>query len=403
MLKEKNNIRSSIFVGNYLEENIQIERGLRAPNPATSNRMWRLSRAIQTMGYLSYIISPACSARIKFNPKIIHPTKIIRKNGIIIIYAPALAIPFLNIIFELFSMSWIFLRLSFLRKVKVTMLYCYYPSTIFVGVIAKIKKIKIIEDLEDIVTPRLSDWFYKPIMFSLQQAAGGLLMNLAIRLSDLIIVPSSRFLFKNIENSNHIVVDGCIDVSADTQMYFENKKINILFAGMLDEEQGVNLYLQTLKLINENKELARRFKFNVCGLSQQEEALKVSLSSFNHLDITYNGFVSSNEYNVILNGANVCLVLQDPTGRYAQKKTPSKGYEYMASGKLIIVTKIGDYSNLPKNTCLFLNNYTPESLVEILINLDKSTIVNFAENAKHYAIENWGFKNVGKKIIKRIL
>jgi glycosyltransferase involved in cell wall biosynthesis len=257
--------------------------------------------------------------------------------------------------------------------------------------------------LEDIVTPRLSDWFYKPIMFSLQQAAGGLLMNLAIRLSDLIIVPSSRFLFKNIENSNHIVVDGCIDVSADTQMYFENKKINILFAGMLDEEQGVNLYLQTLKLINENKELARRFKFNVCGLSQQEEALKVSLSSFNHLDITYNGFVSSNEYNVILNGANVCLVLQDPTGRYAQKKTPSKGYEYMASGKLIIVTKIGDYSNLPKNTCLFLNNYTPESLVEILINLDKSTIVNFAENAKHYAIENWGFKNVGKKIIKRIL
>jgi len=401
--KIKNNTNSSIFIGNYLDETIRIERGLLAPNPAGSNRMWRLSRAIQTTGFSSYIISPACSARIKFNPKIIHPTKIIRKNGIIVIYAPALAIPYFSIFFEFFSMSWLFLRLTFLRKVNITILYCYYPSTIFVGVIAKIIKIKIIEDLEDIVTPKLSDWFNKPITFSLQQVIGGILMKISLGLSDLIIIPSSKFLFKTIENKNHLVIEGCIDVSGDTQMSFDNEKINILLAGMLDEEQGIYLYLQTLDLINKNEELAKKFKFSVCGLSLQEEALKVSLSSFINLDLTYYGFVSSAEYNGILKKANVCLVLQNPTGRNAQQKTPSKGYEYMASGKLIIVTSIGDYVNLAKNTCFLLNDYTPESVVAILNKLDNKTIIKIGENAKHYARENWGFKNVGKKIIKQLL
>lgn len=402
MRNRKNNTDSSIFIGNYLDGNIQIERGLLAPNPAGSNRMWRLSRAVQTMGFLSYIISPACSARIKFNPKIVHPTRITRKNGIIVIYAPALAIPYFSILFEFFSMSWVFIRLTFLRKVRITMLYCYYPSTIFVGLIAKIQKIKIIEDLEDIVTPKLSDWYNKPIMFSLQQAIGGFLMRMSLWLADLIIIPSSKFLFKTIENKNYLVIDGCIDVAGDAKISFEDEKINVLLAGMLDEEQGINLYLQTLEIINKNEELAKKFKFNICGLSLNEKTLKVCLSTFINIDLTYYGFVSSAEFNAILEKAHVCLVLQNPTGRNAQQKTPSKGYEYMASGKAIIVTSIGDYVNLPGNTCFLLNEYSPENIIAILNDLNDETIIEVGRTAKQFARENWGLENVGKKIINRL-
>jgi glycosyltransferase involved in cell wall biosynthesis len=399
---KKNNNNISVFIGNYLDGNIQIERGLLAPNPAGSNRMWRLSRAIQTMGFSSYIISPACSARIKFNTKIIHPTRITRKSGVVIIYAPALAIPYFSILFEFFSMTWVFLRLSFLRKVRITMLYCYYPSTIIVGIIAKIQKIKIIEDLEDIVTPKLSDWFHKPLMFSLQQTIGGFLMKISLWLSDLVIIPSSKFKFKTIENKNYLVIDGCIDVVGDIQTSFEDEKITVLLAGMLDEEQGIGLYLRTLEIINKNEELAKRFKFNISGLSLNEEELKTHLSTFINLDLTYYGFVSSAEFDNILKKANVCLVLQNPSGRNAQQKTPSKGYEYMASGKAVIVTPIGDYVMLPEDTCFLLNDYTPENIIAILNELNNNTIIEVGSAAKQFAKENWGFENVGRRIIKSL-
>lgn len=403
MRNRKNNINCSVFIGNYLDQTIQIERGLLAPNPAGSNRMLRLSKALQTKGFLSYIISPACSARIKFNSKIVHPTQIIRKNGIIIIYAPALAIPYFSILFEFFSMSWVFLSLAFRRNIRIAILYCYYPSTVFIGLIAKIQKIKIIEDLEDIVTPKLSDWFNKPIMFSLQQTIGGFLMRISLWLSDLIIVPTSKFLFKTLENKNHLVIDGCIDVSGDILLTFEDEKITVLIAGMLDEEQGIGLYLQTLDIINKNEELAKRFRFSICGLSLEEESLKFRLSAFNNLDLTYYGFVSSAEFNIILKKAHVCLVLQNPTGRNAQQKTPSKGYEYMASGKTIIVTPIGDYVNLPNNTRFLLNEYSPTNLIDILSELNNEVIIEVGENAKQFARENWGFENVGEKIINSLI
>ncbi|UKJ08253.1 glycosyltransferase [Solitalea lacus] len=402
MRKGKNNTNSSVFIGNYLDESIQNERGLLAPNPAGSNRMWRMSKAVQSQGFLSYIISPACSARIKFNSKIVHPARIARKNGIIVIYAPALAIPYFSILFEFFSMAWIFLGLTFLRNIRVAMLYCYYPSTIIVGLIAKIQRIKIIEDLEDIVTPKLSDWFSKPIMFSLQQAIGGFLMRISIWLSDLIIIPSSKFLFKTIENKNYLVIDGCIDVSGDTKLNFEDEKITVLLAGMLDEEQGIDLYLQTLDIVKNNEKFAKRFKFNICGLSLNEESLKASLARFVNLDLTYYGFVSSSEFNAILKKTHVCLVLQNPTGRNAQQKTPSKGYEYMASGKAVIVTPIGDYINLPNNTCFVLSEYSPQNIISILSKINHESIIEIGGNAKQFANENWGFENIGKKIINRL-
>lgn len=403
MKKRKNKTNTLVFIGNYLDEKIIKERGLLAPNPAGSNRMWRLSKAIQAQGFLSYIISPACSARIKFSSKIIHPARVVKKNGILVVYAPALAIPYLSIFFEFFSMSWIFLRLYFLRNIKLTMLYCYYPSTILVALISKILRIKIIEDLEDIVTPRVSDWFNKPIMFSLQQSFGGLLMKMSIYLSDLIIIPSSKFLFKTIENKNYLVIDGCIDVSGDTSLIFEDEKITVLLAGMLDEEQGVNLYLNALSILNNNEKLAERFRFDICGLSLEEESLKASLAKFDNLDLTYHGFVSSLEFNLILKKTHVCLVLQNPTGRNSQQKTPSKGYEYMASGKSIIVSSIGDYVNLPNNTRFLLTEYTPENIISILSNLSHEDIIEIGNNAKQFANENWGFENIGKKIINRLL
>ncbi|MFL9831935.1 glycosyltransferase [Flavobacterium sp. ST-87] len=403
MKKRKNKTNTSVFIGNYLDEKIIKERGLLAPNPAGSNRMWRLSKAVQTQGFLPYIISPACSARIKFNSKIIHPTHIVRKNGIIIVYAPALAIPYLSILFEFFSMSWIFLRLNFLRNIKLTILYCYYPSTIFVAFIAKILRIKIIEDLEDIVTPKASDWFSTSIMFAIQQSVGSFLMRTSIALSDLIIIPSSKFLFKKIESKSFLIVNGCIDVSGDTNLVFEDERINVLLAGMLDEEQGIGLYLQTLDIINREEKLSKKIRFDICGLSLNEEELKVSLEKFSNLDINYYGFVSSQEFNAILKKTHICLVLQNPTGRNSQQKTPSKGYEYMAFGKPIIVTAIGDYVNLPENVCFLIKDYLPSNIINILNEIKKESIVEIGENAKTFARANWGFENVGEKIINGLI
>lgn len=49
-----------------------------------------------------------------------------------------------------------------------------------------------------------------------------------------------------------------------------------------------------------------------------------------------------------------------------------------------------------------LNEYSPINLVDILSELNNEVIIEVGENAKQFARENWGFENVGEKIINSL-
>jgi glycosyltransferase involved in cell wall biosynthesis len=398
----RNSKNSLVFVGNYLDEAILRERLLPAPNPAGSNRMLRLSKAMNANGITPYIVSQASSARIKFNSKIFHPVKITKRDDVVILYASALAIPFLSILYELVSVTFLYLRLTMLRKIKITFLYCYYPSTVLVGLMAKIRGSKIVEDLEDIVTPRWSDWLKTSFLLAIQQSLGLFLMKIALHLSDLIIIPTNRFISEDLQMKNVLVIDGCVGVEPKSTNILDKSKVVVLLAGMLDEEQGIYMFLNMLSLMQNSSISFSKFKFEVCGIAPKDIDLEVRLSEFNLLDIEYYGFVSTAKFNDILFKSDICLALQNPNGRNAMQKTPSKGYEYMAAGKAIIVTRIGNYGTIPPGNLFILEEYSGKALYELLMSLDPEIIKKTGSSAMEYASQNWDFKKVGNRIINSL-
>jgi glycosyltransferase involved in cell wall biosynthesis len=84
------------------------------------------------------------------------------------------------------------------------------------------------------------------------------------------------------------------------------------------------------------------------------------------------------------------------------QKTPSKGYEYMAAGKAIIVTRIGNYGTIPPGNLFILEEYSGKALYELLMSLDPEIIKKTGSSAMEYASQNWDFKKVGNRIINSL-
>lgn len=389
-----------IFIGNYLDEQIVKNRSLNNHNPAASNRIIRLSESLIANNFYGYIIAPGSSARLKFNKKLLYPLEIKRKNRLIVIYTPALSIPYLSILFEIISIFYIFLNISIKKRISLLLVYCYYPSNLLPLIISKFQNIKSILDLEDVVEPKFSDWYKKHITFTLQQLLGKYFMLFSIRFCNKVIIPTIKF-SKFVRNKNKIIlINGCIEVSANNLV--DTNRLNILFGGYLNKENGLYIFLDTLKLLNLDINKYKNFHFYICGKCEDETLLKNTIESFENLDIKYFSFINEIEYVKLLDEMDLCLVLQNPNGRNANNKTPSKGYEYMAHGKTIIVTPIGDFVNLPINHCIFLNNYDPPSLYEIFSKINEYDLKLLSKNSYNYAKSNWSYLATGKKILNNI-
>jgi hypothetical protein len=331
------NSNKFIFIGNYLDSQIVKIRSLKYNNPAASNRIIRLSESLLANNFDGYIIAPGSSARINFNKKLLYPIQIKRKNGLIVIYSPALSIPYLSSVFEIISISYLYLFLIIKKTTSLLIVYCYYPSNIIPIFISKLFRIKTILDLEDIVVPQISDLYKHHITFSLQQFFGKILMLFSINFCDKIIIPTLKFSKFICEKNKIILIDGCIEASISNTKSIDTNSLNILYGGYLNEENGLNLFLETLHLLNLQEGIYKKFHFYICGKCDNEFFLQESIKKFDNLDIKFYSFLDQNEYSKLLKKMDICLVLQNPEGRNSNNKTPSKGYEYMAHSKTCLL------------------------------------------------------------------
>jgi hypothetical protein len=108
------------------------------------------------------------------------------------------------------------------------------------------------------------------------------------------------------------------------------------------------------------------------------------------------------KYKELLTESSVCIALQNPYDIYGQFKIPSKAFEYMSYGKMLIVSDVGDFSSLPPETVLLLKCYSAQSLSDIFEKLTVQMIDTYGNNAFNYAKENWSFCKVGSRILNSV-
>jgi glycosyltransferase involved in cell wall biosynthesis len=321
-------------------------------------------------------------------------------NEIEIIFSKTVAFPLIGLLISHITYPLEVFR--HIRKYNVNNIVIYNFGSLNFIILCIVRlfvpRIKIWNNIEDISVFSFKDFKIKSEDNWLQQLFFSYSMKATAHLSDGYIVPTSRFFDYLPSKENKLVINGCIKVNDFTENK-ANDQVNILFAGKIAFEHGIKEFVDCLKIYNsENKQL--NVNFNITGIGPKANWLKDELYEIKNINVNYHGFVTDKEYNDILNRSSICIALQKPDGRHANYKTPSKVYEYLGNSKLVIATNVGDFSEIGNNLIRICDPLNPENL-KILIDdiLDnKQNIGKNAQEVYHFALENYDYNNVAKKL-----
>ncbi|MGC4118198.1 MAG: glycosyltransferase [Myxococcales bacterium] len=278
------------------------------------------------------------------------------------------------------------------------MVYCFYPWSVAAGAVGRfVLRCPVVLDLEDVSVPRLEDWKQGTRARPVQQLSGWMGMKALLALSDAVVVPTKRFLRFVPTGKRVEVVSGCMD-ARPLAHEGECGVLHVLFAGKVEREHGSAVLAEALKALDASP-AGPRFRFDVCGGGKGLEELRAAAGALAHVSVAVHGFVDDIEYRRLLARADIALAIQDPSGRYSDLKTPSKAYEFMASGKAVVVSDVGDLAELPNETRHLLTPYSGEALAGLLASMTADSVVETGAAALRHAKNHWGIGENGRKIL----
>ena len=226
-------------------------------------------------------------------------------------------------------------------------------------VVRKLKRLNIICDIEELYTVHAQ---YAPKVIEKEKKY--------LRSFDKYIVATSELIHAvGIKGKPYVVCNGVyapIWVKEQT----DNPYIQVLYAGTFDKTKG-GVY----SAISAFKYLDVKFRLEVCGWgSQEEESLVQSIireinAEKGEEQIKYRGFVpnTSQEYRDLLLSSHIGLSTQNPTGDYNTTSFPSKIFEYMRYGLIVVSTPLKVVEALPIAQCITtIQSYSPEGIAEAI-------------------------------------
>jgi len=399
-------MQNVLFICQLLTPSIVRERGLPSPNVAGTNRAVRIAQALQSAGAHVQIVSPATAMRQRWRGRFIHPRQVRHSYCLPVLFAWAVGIPILSSIFEPLALLLAACAACKKRRPSLVMIYNYYPSVLVSGLFIKwLYGAKLIFDLEDVCVPRLADWFGRGDARPVQQLVGWFFLKLGLAASDLVLVPSSRFLSVAKTNSNHLVISGCI-ATEESAILLERRSdqpVKVLISGKLDEEQGVGLVLDAIDKLICRTHVKGALEFHLCGFSDDEAAFRQRIASLQKkgANIIFHGGLITSEYIQLLADADVCVAMQNPHGRHGNVKTPSKVYEYLSRKKVVIASDVGDFSQLPTDV-ISLCDYDAIVLADRLESIAKDwpQWSHMGERAFQYAQREFSPSAIGNRILQ---
>ena len=387
-----------LYYGAAITSRAKRERSLPLINPATTNRMLRIAAAFNAAGMHCAILSPAIMPRISGGGGWMCSIAQ-RVSGVPILSIRQLRRKYIGYLLTPFTAIAAAVVLARRRKIKTIVQYCYFPDAFLFSLWCKIAYgSKVVLDLEDICRPRLADWKPGSETRPVLQLWGWCLMKLSVWLADMVIMPTAKF-SPVVPEKKRLVISGCQNVSPDDAIKPSDGEIRLLFSGGITEENGIVLLFDALKRLDGQE---RNFNVSVCGMGCRKEWAEDRAKELVNIDATVLGFLDSDAFVSLYKETDACFAIQNPYGRHGQFKTPSKGYEALCSGKLLIVSDIGDFGELPDKVCYHLRPYSAETLAEILESLTQDVVNAKRRAALEYARQNFDVRVIGEMLKKRL-
>ena len=366
-----------LYLGPFNPEDVVRDRLLPARNPAAYNRMIRLAEALASGGTSVEIVSTGVALQMGLGRRIIYRLQTRTVSSCQLTLLPGIGLPLVGFLCEPFIIAaWLINRLLFRRPSALVVYNATIASAVGV-VIATVFRVPVVYEVEDIPTldavwragrgnrPRL--W---------QIASFVLASRIQMWCRPRILVPARRFLDAILPRwalgQPVAVIPGCMNVTtarpALETLIGGTRPLRVLFAGKLEEEHGYDLLVSAIRIIASDVKHSLRIEFDICGrfgTSAAERLYKLPDS----VSVRLHGFTSDDRYRELLELADLGLALQRTSGVFSGTRTPSKAYEFLASGKLLIGTGVGDLPELFPHGAVELVPETAERLAALLIDV----------------------------------
>ncbi len=400
-----------LYIGPCNPESTVETRGLPSRNAAAFNRMLRLARGMgASYRWNIQVVSAGVNLNIKRGKRVFARTEHHKLNDVAITVLPAILLPIVGFLMEpLIVAGWMLAALFSERPIAVVAYNATIPH-LLVGLLAKITLVPFVYDIEDVPTfASLRASKKHGLTRVIQEASWLFSSSIMKKLADAFIVPSVRFISElNLtgrEKGKCLLVTGCVSVTPDqptiASLLRDKRPLRVLFAGKLESEHGFDLLLDAIQRLDSDQAVAGRITFDLCGALGKEFTTD-DIPRRSH--VRYHGYVSDTEYATLLQTADVALALQKSSGLHAHSKTPSKAYEFLAAGKVLIGTSVGDLAELYPDNAIRLHPETGQNLAAVLKAIVEHVddFIPLASRAIEYAFSNYSFEAVGERFAEKL-
>lgn len=285
-------------------------------------------------------------------------------------------------------------------KGKIDLLICFnlYPQignpAMKIQKKFKIKTIAVLADLP-IDDNNQRSWFMKKIysLFNL------VTINNINKTHNFILLNEGAINTFNIKGK-YILVEGGIDENQYIQTHnlYEYKKRNIVYTGALTEYSGIIELILAFEMLDEND-----LSLNIYGKGPLEDKIIDMITS--KKNITYHGFVDQITARLVQREAYILANTRPIHDKINQVTFPSKIYEYMLSGTVILSTKLKGFSNEFEELIYFVNDSNPIEIaakIKEILEVPLEDLDLKALKAKEFVLKNKTWKVQSTKIKKFI-
>ncbi len=194
-----------------------------------------------------------------------------------------------------------------------------------------------------------------------------------------------------------------LPVPVENKFYTQGNKIKkntVLYCGAIQRHKGIDNLIESMRLLNNVRLIiagSKKAGSPIFAKEIQERAKKVSKN------ITFKGHVSYDNIAKLMRSAE-CLVLPLPNNPVHKAQTPIKLMHYMASGRPLVATDVGDIKKiLKKGKCGVIVkpddiNGLAKGIQKVL--KDKKFSNAIAKNARQESLKKYSFQATKKRITK---
>lgn len=378
-----------IYLCNALDEKTCSERSITSDSPAATQKVLQVASVLRNSGVVAVVLSLG-RGRQQGSGRW-YPAKVVRKEGVPIVYAPFFDFPVLTHLVSLLGLLPLIWRLRSGSGSSALLSYNRLPHYLMAIEMARLLRLRRFLDLEDGDVQEGGSTFRRWVARVLSARfdrlcnAGGML--------------AASALSRQYAGQRTVCCYGVASPVTDARDWVV-KPLGVLFGGTLQRTTGGQLfvdaidYLRTLAL----PELVD-LEFVVTGKGDMAASLQALGARDGFPKVKFLGSVSRVDYVLAVQQAHVGMALKLPSSDLADTTFPSKVIELASVGLLVLSTRVSDVPALfREDGAVYVNNEDPKELAERLLWLtrNRDAVAQTAMRGQAYIEEACSPKKVGE-------